>query len=146
MNHQQVLSRCLFLSLFNYAFASLPVSLANETGPSLHANNTQCQIYPTTIESWNQLGVDTFLSTVPGGKDAALEDFTFANHITNFVCGLGENCLAGQVGDLSIQLNKLKLKTECSSFVAVAMLTLPGTPLVYAVLSARMEPLCQFVI
>ncbi|KAI9622224.1 hypothetical protein H4Q26_015260 [Puccinia striiformis f. sp. tritici PST-130] len=53
-------------------------------------------IIPNHIESWKQLEVDQFLSNFPEEKDTSLDDFTFGNHITNFVCGLGENCLAGQ--------------------------------------------------
>lgn len=40
-----------------------------------------------------------------------LEDFTFLNKVTNFVCGLGENCLAGQ---------------QCSPFQAQLWFTLYG--------------------
>lgn len=98
MNCRQTLGAWLPFGLLNYAFATFPAPSANQPGAAPNPNTTQCQIYPTTLESWNELGVDTFLSTFPGGKDTALEDFTFINHITNFVCGLGENCLAGQVG------------------------------------------------
>lgn len=64
--------------------------------PPVATNSTKCQIYPTTMESWYQLGVDEFLHNFPGGSDMPLDDFVFANHISNFPCGLGENCLAGQ--------------------------------------------------
>ncbi|KAI8455423.1 hypothetical protein BY996DRAFT_4580846 [Phakopsora pachyrhizi] len=59
-------------------------------------NSTQCVIYPTTIESWNQLGVENFIQNFPNAQSLSLEDFTFVNKVTNFICGLGENCLAGQ--------------------------------------------------
>ncbi|WAQ89972.1 hypothetical protein PtA15_11A664 [Puccinia triticina] len=96
MNRYQALIGWLSLSFLKNTFASIPAPQAILPGPSPNTNNTTCQIYPNTIESWNQLGVDQFLSDFPGGKDTPLDDFIFGNRITNFVCGLGENCLAGQ--------------------------------------------------
>lgn len=40
-----------------------------------------------------------------------LEDFVFFNKVSNFVCGLGENCLAGQVS-LSKAKKKKKKKNK----------------------------------
>ncbi|MBW0480924.1 hypothetical protein O181_020639 [Austropuccinia psidii MF-1] len=68
-------------------------------------NTTNCQIYPVTQESWNKLQVEQFISSFPRGKDMPLEDFIFANNVTNFACGLGENCLAGQVNILELSLS-----------------------------------------
>ncbi|KAA1069761.1 hypothetical protein PGT21_032938 [Puccinia graminis f. sp. tritici] len=93
MHPYQSLVAWLSLSFSTATFASIP--FPSTIQPS-NANNTQCQIYPTTIESWNQLEVDQFLANFPGGKDTPLDDFIFGSHITNFACGLGENCLAGQ--------------------------------------------------
>ncbi|POW11862.1 hypothetical protein PSTT_04906 [Puccinia striiformis] len=96
MNRHHSLVGWLSLTFLNITFASIPAPLTIQPGLTPNINNTQCQLYPTTIESWKQLEVDQFLSNFPGGKDTSLDDFTFGNHITNFVCGLGENCLAGQ--------------------------------------------------
>jgi hypothetical protein len=99
MDPYQCLVVWLSLSFSTVTFASIPFPSTIQPN---NVNNTQCQIYPTTIESWNQLEVDQFLANFPGGKDTPLDDFIFGSHITNFACGLGENCLAGQVGHTSI--------------------------------------------
>ncbi|OAV98613.1 hypothetical protein PTTG_25600, partial [Puccinia triticina 1-1 BBBD Race 1] len=69
MNRYQALIGWLSLSFLKNTFASIPAPQAILPGPSPNTNNTTCQIYPNTIESWNQLGVDQFLSDFPGGKD-----------------------------------------------------------------------------
>ncbi|KAH9450560.1 hypothetical protein Pst134EB_018091 [Puccinia striiformis f. sp. tritici] len=89
MNRHHSLVGWLSLTFLNITFASIPAPLTIQPGLTPNINNTQCQLYPTTIESWKQLEVDQFLSNFPGGKDTSLDDFTFGNHITNFVCGLG---------------------------------------------------------
>ncbi|EGG10723.1 uncharacterized protein MELLADRAFT_93543 [Melampsora larici-populina 98AG31] len=78
-----------------------------------------CTIYPVTLQTWQELRIDDYIRNFPGGRVMKLEDFTFLNKVTNFVCGLGENCLAGQV-------RAKTLRHQCSPFQAQLWFTLYG--------------------
>ncbi|KAH9814784.1 hypothetical protein DFH28DRAFT_281784 [Melampsora americana] len=91
---------------------SPPNPIMSQSNPqhSLSSPST-CTIYPVTLQTWHELKIDDYIRNFPGGRVMKLEDFTFLNKVTNFVCGLGENCLAGQ---------------QCSPFQAQLWLTLYG--------------------
>lgn len=79
------------------ATLALPPNVTSQTPQSTLPPTSACTIYPVTLQTWDELGIDNYIRSFPGGRGMGLEDFTFTNKVTNFVCGLGENCLAGQV-------------------------------------------------
>ncbi|KAG0142469.1 hypothetical protein CROQUDRAFT_97472 [Cronartium quercuum f. sp. fusiforme G11] len=77
----------------------LPSNMSRYNPPQTSLNNPPnptCTIYPVTLQTWDQLNIDDYIRNFKGGQQIGLEDFTFLNQVSNFVCGLGENCLAGQ--------------------------------------------------
>lgn len=90
-----------------------------EAQPDTSAFNTQtsltskpaCVVYPVRLQTWDELRIDDYIRSFPGARQMRLEDFVFFNKVSNFVCGLGENCLAGQVS-LSKAKKKKRRRTK----------------------------------
>lgn len=73
------------------------LTLSNPTNTINPANSNACQKLPITPNTWNQLGIDNYLQSYPGGANISLTAFAKANGAANFGCGEGENCNAGQL-------------------------------------------------
>ncbi|MBW0463968.1 hypothetical protein O181_003683 [Austropuccinia psidii MF-1] len=54
---------------------------------------------PLTPDTWNKLRLDDYLLHYQGGQNLTLQEYAFAQHAQNFICGIGEGCHAGQLGN-----------------------------------------------
>ncbi|PLW07327.1 hypothetical protein PCANC_15080 [Puccinia coronata f. sp. avenae] len=58
--------------------------------------NPSCKALPLTVDTWNQLKLNDYLSKYPGGDKLNLQDYATKVNITNFSCGVGAACNVGQ--------------------------------------------------
>ncbi|PLW18594.1 hypothetical protein PCANC_02999 [Puccinia coronata f. sp. avenae] len=82
------------LSQSSNAIASRPP--ASPIAPSPARNSTDLPLSPDT---WKALKLDDYLTNYPGGANLTLQDYAFAHQAQNFICGIGEGCHAGQLGN-----------------------------------------------
>ncbi|KAI9610775.1 hypothetical protein KEM48_004751 [Puccinia striiformis f. sp. tritici PST-130] len=54
---------------------------------------------PLNSDTWNALKIDDYLAHYPGGANMTLQDYAFSHQAQNFICGIGEGCHAGQLGN-----------------------------------------------
>lgn len=109
--------RLTFFSRHLHVFAQVPVVTAPtqqplsayqtaplpQTQPSHVAfsgqyppKNPACKAVPLTPDTWNQLKLNDYLQKYPGGDKLTVIDFATKLNMTNFVCGIGGSCNAGQ--------------------------------------------------
>lgn len=60
-------------------------------------NNTACTPPALNNSTWMQLGIDNYLSSFPNGTSLDLQQFATQVGASNFICGIGETCQAGQL-------------------------------------------------
>ncbi|WAQ85640.1 hypothetical protein PtA15_6A268 [Puccinia triticina] len=58
--------------------------------------NPSCKPLPMTKNTWNQLKLNDHLKKFPGGDKMSLIQYATKLNMTNFVCGVGGACNAGQ--------------------------------------------------
>ena len=75
---------------------NVPNSAAPSIVPSPLRNSTGLPLSPQT---WNALKIDDYLAHYPGGSNLTLQDYAFSHQAQNFICGIGEGCHAGQLGN-----------------------------------------------
>ncbi|MBW0491592.1 hypothetical protein O181_031307 [Austropuccinia psidii MF-1] len=56
-----------------------------------------CDYYPLTRETWKKLALDSYLRFTEKADTMDLTAFAASQKLTNFVCGIGANCNAGQL-------------------------------------------------
>ncbi|KAI9610871.1 hypothetical protein H4Q26_008715 [Puccinia striiformis f. sp. tritici PST-130] len=56
-----------------------------------------CDPLPLSPETWNDLELDTYLEYYPNGDKITLADYAASKNASNFVCGIGSICDAGQM-------------------------------------------------
>ncbi|CAH7673141.1 hypothetical protein BY996DRAFT_4581795 [Phakopsora pachyrhizi] len=61
------------------------------------ANNTGCTQPDINPSTWISLGIDNYLSNLPNGTTKSLHEYALSVNSMNFVCGIGEDCQAGQL-------------------------------------------------
>ncbi|MBW0473561.1 hypothetical protein O181_013276 [Austropuccinia psidii MF-1] len=61
--------------------------------------NSACVQPPINNVTWIKLGLDNYLSNLPGGTNMTLHQYAAAVGASNFICGIGEKCQAGQLCD-----------------------------------------------
>ncbi|CAH7669944.1 hypothetical protein PPACK8108_LOCUS4611 [Phakopsora pachyrhizi] len=65
--------------------------------PPARLNTTECPDLPISPQTWKSLNLDDYLKQYPGGVNISLQEYAFAHHAQNFICGVGEGCNAGQL-------------------------------------------------
>ncbi|CAH7676285.1 hypothetical protein BY996DRAFT_4604547 [Phakopsora pachyrhizi] len=66
--------------------------------PDRHAQgDSRCAVEPFTVETWKKLKIDDYLLNYPGGKTLTLTQYASDLKMSNFVCGIGARCNAGQL-------------------------------------------------
>ncbi|MBW0461132.1 hypothetical protein O181_000847 [Austropuccinia psidii MF-1] len=56
-----------------------------------------CSKQPLTRELWKRLDLNEYMSDYPGGKTLNLQAYADGLNVTNFICGIGQPCNAGQL-------------------------------------------------
>ncbi|EHS62525.1 uncharacterized protein PGTG_20645 [Puccinia graminis f. sp. tritici CRL 75-36-700-3] len=56
-----------------------------------------CDPLPLVPETWDELGLDDYLKNYPNGDKIHLADYVGSKNASNFVCGIGSICDAGQM-------------------------------------------------
>ncbi|EFP81933.2 uncharacterized protein PGTG_08182 [Puccinia graminis f. sp. tritici CRL 75-36-700-3] len=74
-----------------------PASVSAPTPPSTPSDPHACQKLPITPDTWKLLDIDNTLQRLPGGQNMTIAQYAAANGAGNFICGIGENCNAGQL-------------------------------------------------
>ncbi|MBW0479316.1 hypothetical protein O181_019031 [Austropuccinia psidii MF-1] len=64
---------------------------------ALDAARASCTKYPLTPELWKRLDLDEYLRTYPEGDHLTLTEYANHVNVTNFICGIGQTCNAGQL-------------------------------------------------
>lgn len=68
-----------------------------------------CGQIPLTVDSWNKLEVDKYIANYPGIENLTLSQFAAKLEAPNFFCGIGMQCLAGQICSPAVGINWLIL-------------------------------------
>ncbi|EGG04612.1 uncharacterized protein MELLADRAFT_88663 [Melampsora larici-populina 98AG31] len=68
-----------------------------------------CGQIPLTVDSWNKLEVDKYIANYPGIDNLTLAQFAAKLEAPNFFCGIGMQCLAGQICSPAVGINWLIL-------------------------------------
>ncbi|OAV87891.1 hypothetical protein PTTG_07182 [Puccinia triticina 1-1 BBBD Race 1] len=74
-----------------------PASVTNASNPQTPSDPRACQKLPITPDTWKLLDIDNTLKSLPGGQNMTMAQYAAANGARNFICGIGENCNAGQL-------------------------------------------------
>ncbi|MBW0490830.1 hypothetical protein O181_030545 [Austropuccinia psidii MF-1] len=69
----------------------------NATGKGRPKPLPTCDLYPLTPATWKKLDLDDYLRFCEKADVMDLTDFAASQKLTNFVCGMGANCNAGQL-------------------------------------------------
>ncbi|EGF96973.1 uncharacterized protein MELLADRAFT_114698 [Melampsora larici-populina 98AG31] len=56
----------------------------------------QCKAMPMEEATWKTLQMDDYMQKLPDGNTMSLEAFAVKMNYTNFICGIGASCWAGQ--------------------------------------------------
>lgn len=59
--------------------------------------NTSCEQPDINNTTWIQRGIDSYLESYPNGSALSLQKFAAHAGLDNFICGIGEQCHAGQI-------------------------------------------------
>ncbi|KAH9459361.1 hypothetical protein MJO28_017161 [Puccinia striiformis f. sp. tritici] len=86
------------------ALASLVAALQIPTNTSHPISNTtlessrrDCTRRPLTVALWQELDLDNYIENYVGGKTLKLQAYADEVNVTNFICGIGQTCDAGQL-------------------------------------------------
>ncbi|WAR59186.1 hypothetical protein PtB15_10B528 [Puccinia triticina] len=86
------------------ALASLTSALQISTNVTNPANNItlqnsrrDCTRRPLTVALWQELDLDEYMRDYTGGKTLRLQAYADEVNVTNFMCGIGQTCDAGQL-------------------------------------------------
>ncbi|KAA1063858.1 hypothetical protein PGT21_026748 [Puccinia graminis f. sp. tritici] len=85
------------------AFASLatalqtPTNVTNATNTTLESSRRDCTRRPLTVTLWQELELDEYMRDYTGGKTLKLQAYADQVNVTNFICGIGQTCDAGQL-------------------------------------------------
>ncbi|KAG0147739.1 hypothetical protein CROQUDRAFT_61356 [Cronartium quercuum f. sp. fusiforme G11] len=89
-----------FTSLLNADISSnstLPSPSPPLVGKELQVARTNCTKQRLTQTLWNKLDLDDYMKKFEGGKTLSLVAYADQVNMTNFVCGIGAPCDAGQL-------------------------------------------------
>ncbi|WAR64150.1 hypothetical protein PtB15_16B310 [Puccinia triticina] len=78
-----------------------------------------CGYIELTPENWQELGIDEYLANYPNGDKLTLQEFAAELNVPNFYCGVGMQCLAGQLCSPAVGINWMILYAvqEWSNFM-----------------------------
>ncbi|KAH9812751.1 hypothetical protein DFH28DRAFT_930695 [Melampsora americana] len=68
-----------------------------------------CGQIPLTVDSWTKLEVDKYIANYPGIENLTLAEFAAKLEAPNFFCGIGMQCIAGQICSPAVGINWLIL-------------------------------------
>ncbi|MBW0508119.1 hypothetical protein O181_047834, partial [Austropuccinia psidii MF-1] len=75
---------------------------------SLIIAQTSCQKRPLKIQLWQDLQLDSYLREYIGGKTLSVKAFANKVNMTDFACGIGQPCDAGEWTDFALLLSSLQ--------------------------------------
>ncbi|KNZ55074.1 hypothetical protein VP01_2773g3 [Puccinia sorghi] len=76
----------------------LPSHNSTETSWGLQKRLTRsCEPLPLSPATWKALELDSYLQNYPNGQKLTLADYVASKNASNFICGIGSICDAGQM-------------------------------------------------
>ncbi|OAV99719.1 hypothetical protein PTTG_25269 [Puccinia triticina 1-1 BBBD Race 1] len=91
-----------YFEKFGVSARTTTITDADSSSPQIQFNgqyppiNPSCKALPIAKETWNQLKLNDHLKQFPGGDKMNLVQYATKLNMTNFVCGIGGACHAGQ--------------------------------------------------
>ncbi|KAH9449293.1 hypothetical protein MJO29_010146 [Puccinia striiformis f. sp. tritici] len=73
----------------------VPASVTGAATPPQAPTDPACKKLPITPDTWKSLNIDNTLRSL--GQNMTISQYAAANGAGNFICGIGENCNAGQL-------------------------------------------------
>ncbi|KAI9614214.1 hypothetical protein H4Q26_009355 [Puccinia striiformis f. sp. tritici PST-130] len=80
-------------------------ALGGGGGGSSQSLKDPCGYIDLTPENWQALGIDDYLAHYPNGDKLTLQEFAAELNMPNFYCGVGMQCLAGQLCSPAVGIN-----------------------------------------